>query len=239
MWTKEDFETSVRRLSTAFDGLQRDDNDSENCECDSICFGWSLVTFESNGGQPEIFLEHLPITRLVSSTSVEEDSCDENDQVYRDEASNLIPDPDCQSKYQGSDTVLTKTIWHLSVVYSHTWQGPVLYFFVQGSNGSPCTRNTIFNMLNLYSDGADSWDFISQDEHPITRLPSFFLHPCQVHARLQTMVSALHVDDSVSHQNRCALRLLSWMSMMLRAIDMPLPSHIFRRLKQRLTVAFE
>ena len=35
----------------------------------------------------------------------------------------------------------------------------------------------------------DLWEFISQEEHPMTGVPSFFLHPCQTSMRMELLLS--------------------------------------------------
>lgn len=116
--------------------------------------------------------------------------------------------------------------WHLSVVYNETWQSPVLYFHVQDERGEPCPRSRIVKLLsNLHHQNqvSDSWDFVSQEEHPVTRVPSFFLHPCRSNERLG------HLTATEGSHN-AAISLLQWMSITLPAIGLALSSSDFVKL---------
>ena len=121
--------------------------------------------------------------------------------------------------------------WSFSVAYSHVWAVPVLYFRVQYLNGMPLSRPEVLNILRCGADHDvvksddstqgvsveedDGWNFVSYEEHPITGVPSFFLHPCQTSKRLHLlMATGTNSDDSVE-KNKSAVVLLSWLSMIL------------------------
>ena len=161
-----------------------------------------------------------------------------------------------------SNNVNQSTQWFFSVVYSDTWQVPILYFTVQGwstddnKNGSPCTRSEVLDLLlNNYSnentiyDGFDTWDFISQEEHPITGIPCFFLHPCQTEHRLKVMIESTLASSSspnydenttvtATDDGSCLLTngsiLWSWMSMILPSVNCPISSSYFQSIQNQL-----
>jgi len=111
--------------------------------------------------------------------------------------------------------------WLFSVVYSDIWCVPVLYFRVQHLDGTTCSRNEVLNLLkyreHLDPKSFDSWDFISEEEHPVTGVPSQFLHPCQTSARLTTLMAGF--DENYLPGKL----LLSWMSLMLPAVHCKIP----------------
>jgi len=143
--------------------------------------------------------------------------------------------------------------WHLSIVYNETWQTPVLYFHVQDMyTGEPCmSRTQILKHLKPYpyhptkhnpfvsspsssssssscfEDDDDSWDFVSQEEHPITGMPSFFLHPCRTNERMDLLCH--------SNNNNQAVCLLQWMSMVLPSIRLAISSSVFVHIANKLT----
>jgi hypothetical protein len=65
-------------------------------------------------------------------------------------------------------------VWHLDVIFSMVWKCPVVYLSIFDSTGSPIT----FQYLS------ESQVPITQDEHPISGLPSYFIHPCNTNQLL-------------------------------------------------------
>ena len=117
--------------------------------------------------------------------------------------------------------------WKFSIVYHEVWMVPVLYFQVHFLDGKRCSRSSVLEALNFHDSDSggicnvdfviDTWDFLSEEEHPVTGIPSFFLHPCQTSARLQCMLKSLH-DNSSCGQDYNRYILLMWMTMILPAV---------------------
>jgi Autophagocytosis associated protein, active-site domain len=134
--------------------------------------------------------------------------------------------------------------WNLSCVYSETWQIPVLYFDVRNvSTGQPCSREEVLSYLVLDFDGLpvqsdetnqieSSWNFLSFDEHPISRLPSFFLHPCRTSERMGLIESTLMQHSTCGVETRAVL-LHSWLSLMLAPLRMKLSLESFIFLQRK------
>ena len=154
--------------------------------------------------------------------------------------------------------------WSFSIVYHETWGVPVLYFQVQYLDGSRCSRHDVLDALHVYdlntSDAGlnitvgavDSWDFISEEEHPITGIPSFFLHPCQTSARLEWMLEAMKQDaatpmDGINndiHEDRrrgCEYHhdylLLMWMMMIFPAVRCKIGIKVFDYVRKNLNTS--
>jgi len=138
--------------------------------------------------------------------------------------------------------------WSFSVVYSHVWAIPVLYFRVQYLNGMPLSRTQVLNILiidgmenrsthedNIEDD--DSWNFVSYEEHPITGVPSFFLHPCQTSKRLHHLMAAGADNDenSVAKTNPANV-LLSWLSMILPSTGFRISPKVFYNARKEIVV---
>lgn len=111
--------------------------------------------------------------------------------------------------------------WHFSVVYSDTWQVPILYFTVQHRDGSPCPRSLVLESLH---EEDDSYEFISYDEHPISGIPSLYLHPCQTSERLNILL--MGTSSSWTTTSPCHI-LLSWLSIVLPAVGFRIPPFLF------------
>jgi len=141
-----------------------------------------------------------------------------------------------------SSSNMRQVEWSFSVVYSHVWAIPVLYFRVQYLNGMPLSRPQVLNMLiSGIDDGMenrsahedtieddDGWNCVSYEEHPITGVPSFFLHPCQTSMRLHHLMAAGDDSDenSVAKTNPANV-LLSWLSMILPSTGFRMSPKVF------------
>ena len=65
------------------------------------------------------------------------------------------------------------------------------------------------NNINI-DDEEQQWNFISQEEHPITGRPSYFFHPCQTACRMQL----IYPDKEILNRNP-GKWILTWLSMIL------------------------
>ena len=125
--------------------------------------------------------------------------------------------------------------WSFDVLYSPVWGVPVLYFQVQNSDGSILSRNEVLNLLNRSCDDSheDSWNFISQEEHPATGIPTFFLHPCQTSLRLRTLL----MNEGVGDDGKIKfpwVTLISWLCMVLPAAGFRISPHFFNAVKEEI-----
>ncbi|KAI8643251.1 autophagocytosis associated protein [Parasitella parasitica] len=70
------------------------------------------------------------------------------------------------------------------VVYSSSYQVPVIYFTASFSDGSPLSYQEIFQYVvpNLYQDAV-----ITQNDHPILGVPYWYVHPCDTRSLMETM----------------------------------------------------
>jgi hypothetical protein len=93
-----------------------------------------------------------------------------------------------------------------------------------------------------YEDGDTGWDFVSQEEHPMTGVPTFFLHPCQIEARMALLEGGL--DEEEEDQGKLFLRhrsngftLWAYMAMLFPVVGHAIPSTCFQRVKVALTTS--
>lgn len=121
------------------------------------------------------------------------------------------------------------TEYRLSIVFSETWQVPVMYFVLLHADGTTWTRDQVVAHLIERNDCStimeDSWNFVSFDEHPVTRVPALFLHPCQTG-------EWLHLSGAGAAYP--AQRLWSWMSMVFSTLGFPIQSKMYRRVLEML-----
>ncbi len=146
----------------------------------------------------------------------------------------MIPFPD----------YLIQTSYKSKRRYSRVWSMPILYFNVQYTDGAFLTRKQILNLLTKEERGGNKnfkfkgkheqitsledagWDFISQDEHPITGVPAFFFHPCQTGNRMNLIYS----DKGNSIAKTPGKWILTWMSMILPAAGFKIAPTLFQEI---------
>ncbi|CAG2248941.1 ATG10 [Mytilus edulis] len=82
------------------------------------------------------------------------------------------------------------------VVYSHSYNVPVLYFNVYHQNGKLLSLDEVWSDIpECYRDRLleERWSFITQQEHPLLGRPFFMLHPCHT-KDLMAQVTAIQDD---------------------------------------------
>ena len=101
-------------------------------------------------------------------------SFDEEEELRQDEeeddSSVIKPTP-----YVPFHTMITLE-YH--IVYSTSYQVPVLYFNAYKPNGRLLTLEELWTSIPRQYAGVDKWSFLSQQEHPLLGRPFFQLHPC-------------------------------------------------------------
>lgn len=179
---------------------------------------WALSNWileECNQSSSDVYLSHPSIiTSQFHGNETSSLNEDDHNSLLEDSTVFLDPQSCC---FDESQNLKISIQWNFSIVYSHTYRVPVLYFRVQDLEGTPCRRSQVLEWLPRQSV-ADNWDFVSQEEHPITGFPSFFLHPCKTSARLGKLKSN---DERVSF-------LWAWMSMVFPAVNQAIPPSYFR-----------
>jgi hypothetical protein len=226
---------------------QEEDDDTAFVLCH-----WQLQS-GNDDDDSDLYLWHPPITTYEYDD--DDDSCNDDDALWLLEDSSIPFDPQQYTTESSQMTKNTNTNnesqeqqrqrqpiqWAFSIVYSDTYRVPVLYFHVQQlmKNGAPCTRSHVVEWLlpsNIDDDDdddddrkgqpQDTWEFISQQEHPCTGVPSYFLHPCQTAQRMKMLNSS----TTTTSDNNTAL-LWTWMSMILPAVSQSIPGSYFLRIQ--------
>eukprot|EP00977_Amphora_coffeiformis_P004997 scaffold1060_cov196-Amphora_coffeaeformis.AAC.29 len=240
IWTREAFERACVGLAEALEGMEG-----------SLSYSsWKIVHANPHGRwliylarryQPQNCRHYHDDVKdnLGNGTVTSRDNSLESDATHL-----LHQDPDVVvvEEEEEDNTVANNGCpweWHLSIVYSETWQTPVLYFHVQDAySGQACTNRTEIlkhltqnpkqNAPPLDDDDDDSWDFVTQEEHPVTRMPSFFFHPCRTNERMALLRLECH------NNNKEAMWLLQWMSLILPSIELALSSADFVQMSEKL-----
>ncbi|EHB00187.1 Autophagy-related protein 10, partial [Heterocephalus glaber] len=106
------------------------------------------------------------------------------------------------------------------VLYSCSYQVPVLYFRASFLDGRPLTLQDIWNGVHeSYKTRPlqGPWDTITQQEHPILGQPFFVLHPCKT---TEFMAPVLKNSQKI---NRTVNYITSWLSIVGPAVGLNLP----------------
>lgn len=213
------FEKGARHLSDVLQTVE--DWRSPN----PLLVHWRVKTSETHGVS---YLVHdIPMSPPVCCSCpnlLGEDGV--TDSLYENmEVEDLTTDPDIATSW----TARPEPMWCFSIVYSDVWRVPVIYFTVQLMDGAPCSRDEVVNILRQQSPQnwvADSWDFVSCDEHPMAGTPAFFLHPCRTRERFQVL--------SANGQWTASMQLWSWMSLIFPSLGFSIPSRTFQFVQKRL-----
>jgi ubiquitin-like-conjugating enzyme ATG10 len=215
------------------------------------------------GGGATIYLTHPPVTQEVSKSflSLEQQEDDDNNMLVDEfllQDDSILVDDNCDNDNEieslssvavsistsisnnnnnnnNNNTPIVKVIWNLSVVYSETFQVPVLYFTLEYTNGCPVERRPMVSLLlnmdnNNDNDDDNDWSRVSQDLHPETGRPSYFLHPCQTNDTLHNMM----ITAATTTITCPSIWMWTWMSVVLPAIGHGIPSKYFLDIQQRL-----
>lgn len=164
------------------------------------------------------YLVRCPIQRSI------EYSFAETDATWTNEANIVWDDPDTVVQPNNSNT--TSTLWTFSIVFSPIWKVPVLYFtVVDATSGVPCPRERILASLHHLDDATAC----SYEEHPVTGVPSCFLHPCRTAERLEQL---LRPDEQPSPSG--AVLLWSWWVLMAPIVGFPIDPETHLRVRNQL-----
>jgi len=238
-WSRKQFFDESQRLVDAWQCLSTASLIIPNNKNVDVLNSWSVEKDSSSG---TLYLTHPPIRReLEIDRKYDDDTPNRNLEdsdsldMYND-ATVLHEDPVVASTPTLKNaTKTTTTEWYFSIVYSDVWRVPILYFTVQSveKSGSPCQRSEIISSLmqfSHYNCVEDTWEFFSYEEHPITGVPSFFLHPCRTSERMQTIMK----EPQTNGDGGKDCLLLSWMSMILPCVGFGVPSKAYQELSRHL-----
>ncbi|XP_060077455.1 ubiquitin-like-conjugating enzyme ATG10 [Ylistrum balloti] len=120
-----------------------------------------------------------------------------------------------------SDTTasLVSLVYEYNIVYSRSYNVPVLYFNVYKADGSLLSLAEVWDRVpDVYRDRLehDRWTFLSQQEHPILGRPYFHLHPCHT-ADLMEQVTSLSPPEKISNY------IVAWLSAVGPVVGLELP----------------
>lgn len=242
MLSRRRFEQDARGLLEALKTVlgEKAAGDDRDVSRAFILDSWKL---EGDDCEGVFYLSHPPITTVTQqegllqllvendgarpSTPVDDD-LDEDDTIFVDTAQVRVADIH-DDRPVTSDTIT----WNFSIVYSETYQVPVLYFHAQHTfSGEPCSRAQVLKYLSPgVTASNDSWEFVSQEPHPQTGFPSYFLHPCRTAVRMK-LLRHDHEKNGDDHNNPNYLWV--WMSMIFPTVGHAIPPAFYQTIHDTL-----
>ncbi|XP_072716785.1 ubiquitin-like-conjugating enzyme ATG10 [Ciconia boyciana] len=106
------------------------------------------------------------------------------------------------------------------VLYSSSYQVPVLYFRACFLDGRPLTLDEIWKSVHASYQARlleGPWDTITQQEHPLLGQPFFVLHPCRTNEFMSSILTGSQ------KQNRHTNYIISWLSTVGPVVGLNLP----------------
>ncbi|KAM0946459.1 hypothetical protein DsansV1_C09g0095181 [Dioscorea sansibarensis] len=118
-------------------------------------------------------------------------------------------------------------IYDFHIVYSFSYQVPVLYFHGHQSDGQPLNLDEVEKDLPPSSSKVlreSKWTFMTLGEHPYLRRPWFTLHPCATSDWMKLLFGDTSVKDlDISRY------LPSWLSVVGQAVGLRIPLELQQR----------
>nr|XP_033779802.1 ubiquitin-like-conjugating enzyme ATG10 [Geotrypetes seraphini] len=179
--------------------------------------GWEWKDLkECNEGymSKTLFRSKVLCTELELEKNAEEDeAC-----ITTDEDELGVVADDFQVTVVPAESEVIRYEYH--VLYSSSYQAPVLYFRASYLDGRPLTLDEIWEGVHESYKARllqGPWDTITQQEHPLHGQPYFVLHPCRTNEFMSSILSSSNNDK------RYVNYVTSWLSVVGPAVGLNLP----------------
>ena len=156
---------------------------------DRLRAGWELRNIRQTADPAEtVFLikKSTLVTQSENRDHLEPSLCGPEDSVED------CGDPAIIHVQPTNEGQLAPVTVHLEyhVVYSTSYEVPVLYFTATFQNGKQLPLKDVWSLISdMYVSGeSDRWGLITQHEHPLLSRPFYHIHPCHT---AQVMAAAL------------------------------------------------
>lgn len=108
---------------------------------------------------------------------------------------------------ESRSTVLT---CEYHVIYSSSYQVPVLYFTASYSNGKLALLSDLWELLPINSlvNKNGKWGVLTDIEHPFLLRPFYHIHPCHTAKMMSALEAGDHTTTTGYHRNY----VLTWLS---------------------------
>ena len=191
--------------------ITREDFESAIKQLPSVCDQWIVKTTMLRGDSKET----LYLSRLVQAPaklSREIDGIGEGGNVEEHDDAAL-------------DVTSVQSIsYHYTIVYSESYQVPVMYFTASWQDGGQLQLEQVWDQIKLSSD-INKLSTLTQIEHPLLGIPCYHIHPCNT----ATMMSSV-LDDTVKGSGTLEWQtkyLIMWLSLVSPLVNLPFSIPLF------------
>jgi len=136
-----------------------------------------------------------PFTTILNPIPLSEGEEEEDESDEIPGLDDVIDMDDDQATLQHDPKINSNLyIFDYHIVYSTTYQQPVLYFNAFKPDGKLLTHNEILYTLQI-SPGSENHPFISQKEHPVLGIPFYHIHPCETSKLMKEILISKPTPD--------------------------------------------
>ena len=153
---------------------------------DRLSDGWELKSVRPTPDLEETIFLSKTSTHMTMLKSREPVGCG---QAELKDSVEDCGDPATVHLHPRSSAVAVQLQYH--VVYSSSYEVPVLYFLASFQNGKQLPLKDIWSLISetYTSAESDRWGLVTQQEHPLLSRPFYHIHPCHT---AQVMAAALN-----------------------------------------------
>ncbi|KAI9142510.1 hypothetical protein BKA69DRAFT_1123875 [Paraphysoderma sedebokerense] len=116
----------------------------------------------------------------------------------------------------------TTHLWEYHILYSKTYSVPALWFNLYNLDGSVVVVSDPSELLNSeFKEVIHNVRFggITQGDHPILRIPYYYIHPCETRTLMSTILSG-NLSSSGNEHDQNMNYILSWLSFVGPAVNL-------------------
>ena len=171
---------------------------------------WSVKSVVAPGDNKET----VYLSRQISRSSAEPSGASVPNE------DNIVEDDDAAT------LSTTNTHWicyQYSVVYSESYQVPVMYFTASWPDGRQLQVDQVWEQVNPESAPGvvDKLSTLTQTEHPLLGMPCYHVHPCNT----ATLMASVLNDDTSSDELTMKWQtryLIMWLSLVSPLVNLPI-----------------
>ncbi|NXN92570.1 ATG10 enzyme, partial [Rhinopomastus cyanomelas] len=177
--------------------------------------GWEWKT-SKDLGDGYLSKTHFQVRNRSIPPDLKEKSSDNTEQTLFAHTEEALDDSQVAGAYATEEVIR----YEYHVLYSSSYQVPVLYYRACFLDGRPLTLDEMWKSVHACYQARlleGPWDTITQQEHPILGQPFFVLHPCRTHEFMSSILS------SSRKSNRHPNYIILWLSTVGPAVGLNLP----------------
>lgn len=194
--TREDFELAAKQFP-------------------SICDQWSIKTITLREDNKETFYLSQQVQR-PSKLSHEKNATASIEGIHLEDDDTATLDV----------TNIQSICYHYNIVYSESYQVPVMYFTASHQDGRQLQLEQIWDQMILSSNVVDKLSTLTQTEHPLLGIPCYHVHPCNTATMMSSVLdNKMEDSDIMKWQTRY---LMMWLSLVSPLVNSSMSISVLR-----------